>query len=138
MVQDSDFFLQKFIRYESGLRFFTQKFIRYGSGLKFFSQKFLQYGSGLRIFSTKISSLWFRTWNFFYNFFFTMAQDLEFFSPQKFLSHGSGLWIFFPNNNSSLWLRTWNFLKKFSHYGSGLRIFSFNFFIMTQDLEIFP
>merc|ERR1712030_222838 len=47
---------------------------------------------------------------FFYNFFFTMAQVLEFFSHKNFLA---------------IWLRTLNFLPKQQ------------FFTMAQDLDFF-
>ena len=96
MVQDLKFFLHFFfqttlLHYAAGLRIFWKKFSHYGSGLRFFFSILFHYGSGLKFFSHRN--------------IFTIAQDLDFFL-QKFLYHGSRLWIFYPNNNSSLWLRT--------------------------------
>ena len=87
MVQDLNFFFHFFFHYGSGLRIFFHFFSLW---LRTFFQKFLQYGSGLRIFSTKISSLWFRTY-FFFIFFFTMTQDLDFFSILQILYFSLGL-----------------------------------------------
>ena len=84
-----------------------------------FEQKFFHYASGLRkdLDFFPFFSLWLTTYNFFVSIFFTMAQDLEFFPQttmlhlwlrtwnffpkQQFFTYGSGLRIFFPNNNSS-------------------------------------
>ena len=125
----------------------------YFSTLAFFI--FFYYGSGLRIFSpNKNSSLMAQDLNFFFQFFSTMAQDLEFlsqktilhlwlstqnfFPKQQFFTYGSGLGFFWKKKSHyGPGLRFFFFQKLFFYYGSGLRFFGFKIFFVTmaQDLD---
>merc|ERR1712148_20915 len=125
MAQDLEFFFHKyFLDMAQDLEFFSQTTIlHYGSGLRFLFNS-LQFiftmAQDLGFFSTTISSLWLRTYNFFFKQqFFAMAQDLDFFFrknvfamvqdldlfPQQFIRYGSGL-RFFYTKIYSLWFRT--------------------------------
>ena len=128
MVQDLDFFPQKFIRYGSGLEIFFPIF-------------FFHYGSGLTIFfSNNNSLLWLRTQIFFRKNLFAMVHDLDLF-PQQFICYGSGL-SFFYIKIYLLWFRTQKFFSIFfftTAQKSGLNFFFHkNFFSMVQDLDFFP
>merc|ERR1712030_123916 len=63
------------------LGYFLHKFLHYGSGLEFFLQLFFSMAQDLEFFSHKN--------------FLAMAQDFEFFSQTTILHYGSGLRFFF-------------------------------------------